>query len=108
LIGPDENGNTLLVFQLWWPKKLMTLQADRKGSRFGCKTATLEMVGALLPFLLIPQKLKNQHVVVKVDNMACMYSCENHYMKGDVSTADNLSRKSTTGADSKTSKRPQS
>ena len=130
LLGTDELGNTLLVYQLWWPKETMVSKKDSKGSSYGCKTATLEMVGVLLPFLLIPDKLIGQHVVVKVDNMACVYGWENHYMKGDISasiliralhliaaflgsvihvghvprcsswessTADNLSRKSSTG-----------
>jgi hypothetical protein len=109
---------------------MVTSKKDSKGSRYGCKTATLEMIGVLLPFLLIPSKLKGQHVVIKVDNMACVYGWANHYMKGDISasiliralhlisaflgsivhvehvprrsswessTADNLSRRATTG-----------
>jgi hypothetical protein len=88
------------------------------------------MVGVLLPFLLMPSKLKGQHVVIRVDNMACVYGWANHYLKGDISasiliralhlisaflgsiihvehvprrsswessTADNLSRRATTG-----------
>jgi hypothetical protein len=130
LIGTDESGNTLLAFQLWWPKEMVTSKKDSKGSSYGCKTTTLEMVGVLLPFLLMPSELKGQHVVVRVDNMACVYGWANHYLKGDISasiliralhlisaflgsiihvehvprrsswessTADNLSRRATTG-----------
>ena len=38
----------------------------------------------LLPLLLIPEKLKNQHLVFKVDNIACIYGWENRAMKGDI------------------------
>jgi hypothetical protein len=86
-IGLKESGDTLLAFQTWWPKEFVTKKVDAKGKRFGNKTATLEMVGVLLPFLLIPKELENQHVVLQVDNMACVYGCENRYMKGDVTAS---------------------
>ena len=84
VVGVDELDDTMLAFQLWWPKDLMTQRKDSKGSKFGCKTATLEMIGILLPFLLIPKRLERQHVVIQVDNISCVYGFENHYMKGDV------------------------
>ncbi len=40
-----------------------------------------------LQFLTIPQRLKNQHVVVQVDNMACVLGMESRCMKGDVCAA---------------------
>jgi hypothetical protein len=42
LLGLDETDNTLLIFQLWWDKRMMTEKLDRKTSRFDCKTATGE------------------------------------------------------------------
>ena len=41
----------------------------------------------LLPLLLIPEKLVNQHLVFKVDNMACVFGFENRHMKGDKSAS---------------------
>ncbi len=129
ILGINETGDTMLAFQLWWPDSFAKQKTDSKGSRFGSKTATLEMIGVILPFLLIPKQLIGQHVVLKVDNLACVYGYTNHYMKGDIcasilikalhlisaflgsvlhvehiprcsswesTTADNLSRKSTT------------
>jgi hypothetical protein len=58
---------------------------DRLGKRLGAKTTTLEFIGILLPFLMIPEQLQNQHIVVKVDNGACYFgwinrSCPNDEM----------------------------
>ena len=50
----------------------------------GTNLTTLETIGILLPFLLIPDQLKNQHIVFKVDNIACLYGWENKSMKGDI------------------------
>ena len=41
------------------------------------------MLGLLLPFLLIPDKLVNSHVVLKVDNIACCYGWDNRHVSGD-------------------------
>jgi hypothetical protein len=55
VIGLDPDNNTLLGYQMWWPKNFITTSRDIKGKRFGNKTTTLEMVGILLPLLLIPK-----------------------------------------------------
>jgi hypothetical protein len=49
----------------------MLNKTDGKGASFQHKTRTLELIGTLLPFLFIPKQLTNQHVVIKVDNIAC-------------------------------------
>ena len=72
VIGVDEIGDTMFVTQLWWPKDFITHHKDSKGCAFGNKTTTLELVGVLLPFLTIPNLLKNQHIVSRV-NMACIF-----------------------------------
>jgi hypothetical protein len=41
-----------------------------KGAKFENKTTTLELVGVILQFLLIPEKLVGKHIVMKVDNTA--------------------------------------
>jgi hypothetical protein len=83
VVGLDEVDDTCLAFQLWWPKDFITTKTDNKGSRFGDKTATLEQIGILLPLLLIPNKLTNQHIVFKTDNLACVYGHSNKGMKND-------------------------
>jgi hypothetical protein len=53
----------------------------------GSKTTTLEMIGILLHFLLVPKLMLKQHVVVVTDNMACFYAWENKCVKNDVSAS---------------------
>ena len=50
----------------------------------GDKSTTLEMICLLLPWLSIPKKLKNQHVVFAVDNIACVHGWENRSLKGEI------------------------
>ena len=83
VVGLGENSDTILTLQLWWPKKFITTEKDSLGRRFGNKTATLEQIGIVLPLITIPEKLSNQHIVFRTDNMACVYGHENGYMKND-------------------------
>jgi hypothetical protein len=46
-------------------------------------SSTLEVVGVIMPFLLMPEKLKNQNVVLKLDNTGVVYGWENSSMKND-------------------------
>jgi hypothetical protein len=43
----------------------------------------LEMIAILIPFLTIPEKLKNCHIRIHTDNMACVLSCKDGYVKND-------------------------
>jgi hypothetical protein len=83
VIGLDPDNNTLLGYQMWWPKTFITTSRDIKGKRFGNKTTTLEMVGILLPLLLIPKKLKNTHIHFFTDNLACVFGMQDRYVKND-------------------------
>jgi hypothetical protein len=69
--------------QTFWNGEGFLAKTDLKGAKFGHKTTTLELIGVLLPFLLIPEQLTNQHVVVKVDNVACFFGWENRSVNGD-------------------------
>jgi hypothetical protein len=70
---------------LSWPKKFIEQEVDEKGARFGSKTATLEAIGVLLPFLTIPEELIGQHVIFEVDNIAVVYGWEKRGIKFDTS-----------------------
>ncbi len=63
---------------------MTTEKKDGNNRRFGCKAANLEMIRDLLTFLLIPEQLKSDHIVIKVDNLACVYGYNNHYMNGKI------------------------
>ena len=86
-VGFDEEGVVILAFQHIWSENLVCVLEDEKGVRFGHKTTTLEMLGLLIPFLLIPERLLNQHLVFKVDNLSCIFGWENRSVKGDVSAS---------------------
>jgi hypothetical protein len=83
VVGLNESTDTCLAFQLWWPMDFITNKTDNKGSRFGDKTTTFEQIGILLPLLLIPNEFKNQHIVFKTDNLACLFGHSNKGMKND-------------------------
>jgi hypothetical protein len=83
IIGLDEQGDTLIVHQLFWPRDFIENKKDGKVAKFGDKTCKLEVIGVILPFLLIPEKLKNQHIVCGVDCMGVVYGWENKKVKGD-------------------------
>jgi hypothetical protein len=83
VIGVNANDDTVFGYQAWWPKDFITSAKDNKGKRFGNKTATLEMIAILLPFLLIPERLHGKHIQLKTDNIACVYSLKDGYSKND-------------------------
>jgi hypothetical protein len=83
VLGLDEENQTILGYQTWWPEDFIKNKTDNKGSRFGNKTTTLEMVAIMLPFLLIPEKLMNKHIRIYTDNMACVYGIKDGYVKND-------------------------
>jgi hypothetical protein len=56
-------------------------------SEIGSNTNFLEMVGLILPFLLMPEKLRQKHVILRVDNIGCFYAWQNKYVKNDVSAS---------------------
>ncbi len=43
----------------------------------------LEQIAILLPLLLVPETLINQHIILKTDNIACVFGHQNRLMKGD-------------------------
>ena len=83
----DENGEIILAFQHIWDKEMITEKKDGKGARYGAKTTTLEMIGLVIPFLMIPEKMMNQNLVFEVDNIGCYFGWENKYVKGDITAS---------------------
>ena len=83
-IGLDREGRIMSCFQFIWDNEMITVKKDSKGARFGSKTSMLEMVGLVIPFLLDPVSLKNQHVVLSTDNMGCFFGIHNMAVKEDI------------------------
>jgi hypothetical protein len=83
VIGLDTDNNTILGYQMWWPKEFITTKRDNRGKRFGNKTTTLEMIRILLPLLLIPDKLQSMHIQFFTDKMACVFGMQDGYVKNN-------------------------
>jgi len=86
-IGADSSDNLIGATRIWWPQTFISEKVDEKSVRFGDKTTTLEAIGLLLPFLSIPEKLVNKHILLKVDNMACVFGFGNNTCRGDKNAA---------------------
>jgi hypothetical protein len=82
-IGVDCDGVMFFVEQLFWPPGVLQSTRDSLGKLYGQKTTTLEFLGILILFLLIPERMKNQYVVVLVDNTSCFYGWLNKQSPGD-------------------------
>jgi hypothetical protein len=83
VVGFDPDGVFCLAAQAFWPPELKS-RKDSKGASFGSKTVFLELIGLLLPFLLIPHVIRNHHVIAYVDNIGCYFGWSNGYVKNDV------------------------
>jgi len=82
-VGFSEDGEIIFAHQFSWPTEFILNAVDENGIRFGDKTTTLEIFGMLLPFVLVPELLCNQHVVLKVDCFGSVFGMWNKYSKGD-------------------------
>ena len=86
-IGLSEDGEISFAARHLWNIVMIEDMRDLDEKRFRNKTAFLEFVGVIMPFILVPSCLKNQHVVSKVDNISCVYAWENRGMKNDTYTS---------------------
>jgi hypothetical protein len=86
-VGFDVNGVIIFAHQLIWPRNFILAATDESGIRFGDKTTTLETIGLLLPMILCPHLLKNQHIVMKVDCLGTVFGMNNRAAKGDVTAS---------------------
>jgi len=86
VVGFDTEGEILFANQTFWPDSLAD-KTDSKGAKYGSKTLLLEAIGLLIPLLIIPEKIKNSHVVFSVDNIGCYYGWTNKNVQGDKSAS---------------------
>ncbi|MFN9902718.1 MAG: hypothetical protein ACK55Z_28845, partial [bacterium] len=82
-VGFSETGEISLAFQYTWPEEFVVSATDENGTRFGDKTTTLEALGLLFAILQFPEFFKNQHVVVKIDNLGVVWGMLNQKAKED-------------------------
>ena len=82
-VGFSIDGEIFYARQLFWEKGVLENSFDENGKNFGSKTMTLEFLGLLLPFLEIPEKIANQNVILKVDNIGCYHSFQSFHSNTD-------------------------
>lgn len=82
-VGLNEQGELIFANQTMWDSERTNTFVDVNGKRLGSKTTTLELVGIIVPFLLCPEMMKNQVVVIQVDNIGCHFAWQNGYVKED-------------------------
>ena len=77
-----ETGEIAFAFQHVWSKDFL-LAVDTKGIKYGDKSTTLEAIGLLMPMILNPSFFRNQHVVVRIDNLGVVWGVLNKKAKED-------------------------
>jgi len=82
-VGFCEQGTVIFAHQMFWPADFITSLTDEKGVRFGDKTTTLEMIGLLMPLILVPELVAGRHVRFMVDCFGTVYGMHNRAAKGD-------------------------
>jgi hypothetical protein len=82
-IGFNHIGEIIFASQTWWPEGVLAFHRDNRDKCLGAKTTTLEFLGILMPFLLIPEKMVRRHVIVKVDNTGCYFGWINRHATND-------------------------
>ena len=75
-VGFDLDGKFLFARQVMWPKGILNEVKDKNGKSYGQKMTTLETLGLLLPLISIPGELRNQNIVMGVDNLGCVYAMD--------------------------------
>jgi len=81
-----HNGNNItFCCRLRWPILFLNCARDRKGAFYGSKTTTLELIGLILPFLTIPDRIVGKHVILGVDNEAIWHGWNSRGLANDVS-----------------------
>jgi hypothetical protein len=83
-VGFKEDGTVIFAHQLIWPRHFIEEAKDEANVRFGDKTTTLEVIGLLMPLVLVPEEFKCAHVVAKVDCLGTVFGMENRFSRGDL------------------------
>jgi hypothetical protein len=80
-------GKVTAVARVLWPKSFILSAKSSERKFYSSKSATLETIGLLLPFLAFPTDLAGRHVLLEVDNLSVVYAWEKRYSKTDPETS---------------------
>jgi hypothetical protein len=82
-----RKGEVHSIALIKWPDEFILRAKSSERLFFGSKSATLETVGLLLPFLAFPSSLAGQQILLEVDNISVVYGWEKRYSKNDPETS---------------------
>jgi hypothetical protein len=86
-INSLDDGGVWFAARVIWPKHFLLNARDSKNHAFGCKSATLEAIGLLLPFLCCPKIVAAKEVTLLTDNEALVFGWEKRRVQHDVSAS---------------------
>jgi hypothetical protein len=86
-INTLDDGGVWFAARVIWPKFFLLKARDSKNHAFGCKSATLEAVGLLLPFLCCPEIVAGKEIMLLTDNEALVFGWEKRRVQHDVSAS---------------------
>jgi len=82
-----ETGKLWFCNVLYWPDEFLFHGRDSMDHAYGCKSATLEVIALILPFLSIPAKLIGQKVLLLTDNMSVVFGWDSRKINHDKSAS---------------------
>ncbi len=82
VFGGDSPSSVWICSKVSWPMLFLSSKDD-KGTEYGRKSTTLELIGMLLPFIAFPERIAGKYIRFWIDNKAICYGWENGYVKFD-------------------------
>jgi hypothetical protein len=86
-LGMDNSENIWFCARLTWPMHFLLQARDTKDHAYGCKSSTLEAIGAMLPFLCCPSTIAGNEIILLTDNEAIIHGWDSRKVKNDVSAS---------------------
>jgi hypothetical protein len=78
-----ENDIVWFHAQVIFPRPFLLSHRDDSDHAYGCKSATLESIGLILPFVCCPELLINKEVTLFTDNEALVYGWDKRRVAHD-------------------------
>jgi hypothetical protein len=83
----ESDGVLKFYSQVIWPEIFLFKHRDSKDHAYGCKSSTLEVIAMILPFLTIPDQLKNKRILLLTDNESVVFGWESRKIRNDISAS---------------------
>jgi hypothetical protein len=86
-INSLDDGGIWFAARVIWPKFFLLKARDSSNHAYGCKSATLEAVGLLLPFLCCPKIVAAKEIILLTDSESLVFGWEKRRVQHDVSAS---------------------